>query len=526
RGEYWDEYEDDTTNVIDAKDGDDFVEGYFDSASLNGGNGNDTIIVFSGYKNATIDGGSGNDSIQIYTGSYSYWDDITEEESEIVSPSQASVNGGAGDDVIEIESTNFTLKGFLDWDDETDEIFWNTGIAWTDTISGNITVTGGAGNDTIRNTFLYAYPNGYTETYNYDTEGYEDGDFYLVSETVTYTRNATTTTYTSTLNFSDGTSRTLTRISKLVYNRLIQYADGDGDDVIEDYNVGDTLQIAGTYSTQVSGTKDVLIKIGSGSIKLLNAKGKTLNIVDGDFGGGDDDDLEYVKLTNASVSPYVAGSNVGTIDGSEATKKAFKITGNDHDNVIIGGSKNDTFTGGSGDDTFVSGVGKDIVTDYAEGDIVSIAGSIDKAAFNKNNVTFTSGKNTMTLQNVKGKKVTFVDGGGNVTKQTFGVNKLEIVDGDGSTINVANDSTVLTLDASLRTEDIVLLGNGKANTLIGGSGNDELTGGNGKDLFIYNGGDDLITDYVAGQDIIKLDGVSIQSVAYTGELESDLVLTT
>ena len=158
--------------------------------------------------------------------------------------------------------------------------------------------------------------------------------------------------------------------------------------------------------------------------------------------------------------------------------------------------------------------------------IVSIAGSINKVALNKNNVVFTSGKNTLNLQNAKGKKITFVDDDGDITKQTFGVAKLEVVNGDGSYISAENDATVITLDASERTENIALIGNSKANTLIGGSGNDELTGGKGKDYFVYNGGDDLITDYTAGQDIIKLDGVSIQSAAYTGELETDLVLTT
>ena len=158
--------------------------------------------------------------------------------------------------------------------------------------------------------------------------------------------------------------------------------------------------------------------------------------------------------------------------------------------------------------------------------IVSIAGSINKVALNKNNVVFTSGKNTLNLQNAKGKKITFVDDDGDITKQTFGVAKLEVVNGDGSYISAENDATVITLDASERTENIALIGNSKANTLIGGSGNDELTGGKGKDYFVYNGGDDLITDYKAGEDIIKLDGVSIKSAAYTGELESDLVLTT
>ena len=478
-----------------------------------------------------IDGGVGNDSIQVKMGRYWYWDDGTNESYELYS--QASVNGGADDDVIEIEAYNTTTKGSWEWDEDTGKEIWNAGTGIED-ISGIVTVKAGAGNDTIRNKFLYKYEDGHTyfnDSDYYDPSIYEDydGKPYKVSRTVTsYFKTPTTYTTVITWKMSDGTSKTSSITSNLIYNRLIQYADGDGDDVVEDYNVGDTLQIAGTYSTANSGN-DVVISVGSGSIKLVGAKGKKLNIVEGDLNPTVDPEpgvSEYIKLTNASIQSYTATDGVVTIDASERTK-VVKITGNDEDNVIIGGSKNDTFIGKGGNDTFVSDAGKDFVTDYEVGDFVSLTGDISKVAASGNNVTLTSNKGSIVLNGAKGKKVTFIDGSGNVTKQTFGVNKLNIVDGDGSTINVANDATVITLDASDRTEDIILIGNAKANTLIGGSGDDELTGGKGKDLFIYSGGDDLITDYTAGQDIIQLaNGVSIQSFTYTGDQDTDLVLQT
>lgn len=56
-----------------------------------------------------------------------------------------------------------------------------------------------------------------------------------------------------------------------------------------------------------------------------------------------------------------------------------------------------------------------------------------------------------------------------------------------------------------------LVGTGKADTLISAAGNDVLTGGNGNDTFIIaaDGSTDVITDYVAGQDVIDLSQVAL-----------------
>ena len=331
---------------------------------------------------------------------------------------------------------------------------------------------------------------------------------------------------------SDGSSDSDISTLTLIYNRLIQYADGDGDDVIEDYNVGDTLQVTdGVISSATANGSDIILNIGDGSIKLKDAAGKTITILESDGDvistvvGSSSDDLEYVKLTNADKSPYTAASTVGTIDSSARTK-AINITGNDNPNVFIGGKSAETFTGGAGNDTFVTSLGKDIVTDYSEGDVISLTGALTKTATNKNNdLTLTVGKGSINLKNAKGTKISLIDTEGNKLKQTFGVSSINIVDGDGSTINTAIDAAVITIDASTRTEDVVLIGNSKANTIIGGSGDDELTGGAGKDLFVYNGGDDIITDYKTGQDTIKLDGVTVNKAEYVGESNTDLKLT-
>ena len=58
--------------------------------------------------------------------------------------------------------------------------------------------------------------------------------------------------------------------------------------------------------------------------------------------------------------------------------------------------------------------------------------------------------------------------------------------------------------------------------MYGGSGNDTLTGGAGNDVFIYEGGKDVITDYTAGKDKIKLSSGKITKTTYSGK---DVIFT-
>ena len=63
----------------------------------------------------------------------------------------------------------------------------------------------------------------------------------------------------------------------------------------------------------------------------------------------------------------------------------------------------------------------------------------------------------------------------------------------------------------------VLKGETGNDTIYGGVGNDSLTGGAGKDIFVYDGkGNDVITDYVAGQDKIKLSNGTIKKAILSG----------
>ena len=107
----------------------------------------------------------------------------------------------------------------------------------------------------------------------------------------------------------------------------------------------------------------------------------------------------------------------------------------------------------------------------------------------------------------------------------------------GKSIDLTEYPKVKTLNASALTKAVKIVGNSLANsikggsgkdtilggdgadTIIGGKGNDTLTGGNGKDIFVYAKGDgkDVITDYTAGQDKIKITSGKITKATVSGK---------
>ncbi len=102
----------------------------------------------------------------------------------------------------------------------------------------------------------------------------------------------------------------------------------------------------------------------------------------------------------------------------------------------------------------------------------------------------------------------------------------------GNKLQASNYSkSVANIDASERTKNIKITGNDKNNSIIGGAGNDTLdggkgndtlTGGAGADVFIYSSDNDIITDYTAGEDTIKISGGSISGYSVSGD---DVILT-
>ena len=63
-------------------------------------------------------------------------------------------------------------------------------------------------------------------------------------------------------------------------NNIFQYANGDGNDVIHAYKTEDIINLtSGTVEDSSIDGSDVILKIGSGSIKLTDAVNKNITII-------------------------------------------------------------------------------------------------------------------------------------------------------------------------------------------------------------------------------------------------------
>ena len=304
---------------------------------------------------------------------------------------------------------------------------------------------------------------------------------------------------------------------------LYDYKAGDGNDLIYNFNETSTLQIGdgnGSYSSTKSGS-DIVVTVGDGKITLVGATNlSTVNIA----GKKVTPTPSTTKIyTNSDSSKVTLGSSIRVGNASKRTK-AIKLTGNELDNSLLGGSGkdtiygtdgndslvgnagndklygqngddtlwggsgNDTLKGGDGDDLFIYSAGNDVISDYAKGDKISLGAAISKSSVKGSDATFTIGKNTLTVKNGKDKELVFIDAKG--TERTIIGGAYLATDSSSSNSTLAAWREVG--DASVRTKAIKLTGNALDNSILGGSGKDSLYGDDGDDYLAGGKGNDKL----------------------------------
>ena len=335
---------------------------------------------------------------------------------------------------------------------------------------------------------------------------------------------------------------------------LIIYEDGDGEDVINGYSENNTLKIGHSYTTSLEGD-DVIITIGEGNIRLVEAAGQPLSIVNskgqvetvvideakykfnaagtavtlnsdfkgkfdlGDFdskvktvAGGAAQNNIYV-IGNANANNINGGKGKDTISGGAGNDKLYGNAGNDWieggvgNDLISGGQGNDTLkgdagtdtlTGGNGNDVFIVGKndGSNIITDYTVGqDKIKISsGAISASSLNGSDVVLKVGKGSITVKNGKGKKITVTDASGNTTSKIYdGTDETTTLKLTNTSDSVAKaESKIRVVDASKRTKAVKITGNTLANSISGSSANDTVYGGGGTDSILGNSGNDKL----------------------------------
>jgi Ca2+-binding RTX toxin-like protein len=372
---------------------------------------------------------------------------------------------------------------------------------------------------------------------------------------------------------------------------LFEFDRGDGRDTITDFRNGeDRIEIddlnGAAIQSLINGARqvgnDVVITISSGSsITLQNFQLADLDL--SDFAGVTPPPPAPAPAPSIPAPAPVRGRD---IDG---TTRADRLQGGAGNDTLDGGRGNDVLTGGAGADLFEfdRGDGRDTITDFRNGEdrieIDDLNGAAIQSLINGarqvgNDVVITiSSGSSITLQNfqladldlsdfagvrpppsppaptpspsipapapVQGRDINGTSradrlegGAGNDDIEGRGGNDLLIggagndeIDGDqGNDLLFGGDGRD---DLEGGSGDDQLDGGAGADWLEGGRGNDILTGGAGADVFEFERGDgrDRITDFVDGEDRLKIDDYSalqIQSlIAGAQQVGSDVVLS-
>ena len=454
-----------------------------------------------------------------------------------------------------------------------------TGTAAANSIkggSGADTISGGLGNDTVSlggGADVYIYSGG-----NDLIQDYAAADkIKLASASITgaslSSSNVILTTNKGNITVKGGKGKAITVIDKNGTTTTKTYPEST---VPAGISVSGAIL---TASSSFTGSKIDLADYASTVTKVnASALSRGVSIIGGakanSLKGGKGADT----LDGGSGNDTLYGGNGNDIlYGGAGADKLYSEAGND---TLYGGAGNDTFTGSNGSDVFVYESGNDLIADYKAGEdkIKLASASITGASLSSSNVILATSKGNITVKGGKGKAVTVIDKNGKETTNVYPLDTMPAglsydsakkvltvgTSYGGAAIDLANFATTTkTVDASAFKKKISITGNnlgdsikggsgadtltggtkadtiygGTGNdkiyggtgadklfgdagndTLYGGTGNDTLTGGAGKDVFVYGSGDgkDVIADYTASQDKIKISSGKISGTSYSG----------
>ena len=487
------------------------IEGSFNSDTLSGQGGNDTIV--DGFGDDTLSGGDGNDVLSGFE-------------------DKDTLNGDAGND---------TLRG----GDDVDVLNGGDGNDTLDGGAGADTMTGGAGNDVY---LVDAAGDTVDESTGSGIDTIQASTSYVMFGHVTGVVENLILTGTASINASgDFSNNTITGNA--------------GDNQLDGFRGADTL-IGGlgddTYFINSSDDKVVenlnqgIDTVESTISVMLGANLENLILNDIFDINGTGNTLDNTITGNSGNNTLDGGTGNDTLLGNDG---ADTLTGDAGNDVLDGGTNNDVMIGGAGNDTYFMDSIVDRVEEAANGGTDTIETTLNGLNLslsapgidftNIENLTFlSSAANTGTgnlLANTiigNGGADTLdggagndrLDGGGGVDTLTGGLgNDVFVVDNfNDKTIEAAGEGHDLVLSSATFTlaaevEDLTLTGTGAIdgagnglanvitgntanNNLFGADGNDTLSGGDGNDTLDGGSGKDSMAGG-AGQDTYAVDDV-------------------
>ena len=521
------------TVVIDAGGGDDSVtilaidSGFNATIDVRGGSGDDAVnaaaiasglLVNGDAGNDTITGGSGNDTLN-------GGDDDDQ------------LSGGGGNDALNGGSGNDTSNGGTG----TDTLNGGNGDDLLSGGGGNDTLDGGAGTDTVAESGDVDFDINASSLTGVGTDQFSDIeqasltggdsantiDASLFTGPVTVTAGAGNDTVIGSDNddqiFGDGDNDSLLggqgndTVNGGADDDEVFGGEGDdfvlggaGSDTVDGENGNDDIRGQAGDDLLVGGQGNDTIDGGDGTDSLSESGNVDFTLTDVSLVGAGNDqlaNLEHVDIAGGfsanSIDASAFSGNV-ILRGFGGADTLIAGSGND---ILIGYSGQDSLVGNSGDDTLLGSAGSDILVGGDGNDrLRGQGGSRDQLFGGSGNDELDGGAGSDTLRGGDGQDTLIGDSGNDFMSGGAGDDNLlggsgaDILNGDDGQDTLIGESGNDQLNGDAG--DDSLLGEEGVDTLDGGDDDDTLVGGDGDDVLFGQSGNDGL-DGGAGNDIVN-----------------------
>jgi Ca2+-binding RTX toxin-like protein len=452
-------------DLLDGLSGNDLLRGGTGNNTLNGGAGDDTLRVDSSIGDNLLGGGHGNDFLDTFR-QYYYYANRSPSYSIIGVSGNNTLNGGAGDDTLRVDSS--IGDNLLDGGDGNDSLLTSfisdeKGNLITDS-NGSNTLNGGTGDDILR---------GGGSTGNDLLSGGEGNDFLDISGFSKAEKYDTYILLSSGNNLLDG---------------------GAGDDILNaEYSSGNNLLYGGAGNDGLSASYDSrgnnLLDGGDGNDFLLALRASGNNTLNGGAGddtlrvnsstgdnllnGGDGNDSFYIDTSfpdtidsglvtqivdGGKGDDYLSVDNSNTITFNAITNigvitaSRYRVIYKNIERFNISGTYNDDYIVGSdGNDTLYTGYGGNDTIDGGKGDDLL---RVDYSVYS----------------NPTGAIITTIDATTNIGAITAGTNRVSYKNIERFNIS------------GTQYDDYIVATDGSDTLSTGYGGNDTIDGGKGDDL--------------------------------------------
>ena len=523
-------------NVITTGSGDDIIQGNAGADTIVAGAGNDTVDYWGA--EVSIDGGTGNNTLIVR--SVSGLSSVN-----LAAAAGTDITGGDSISVRNFQNLDSSAVGnslTVTGSSAVNNITTGSGVDTIDGGGGADVISAGAGNDavTYRGTEVSIDAGTATDTLVLAT----GGGITAVNFSVAAGVDQTTGDTVAVSNFEYLNAGAMTSgVTVTGSTGRNDVTTGSGDDIIDGNGGADNIIAGAGNDTVTYRGSESTVDGGAGTNTLVMQAAAAVNLVNADQTTGD-----LVTVTNFQ--------NVN----ASALSTAISITGSAGANIITGGSGADTIDGNGGADSLSGGIGDDSIAyygaetavdggtgtntlvlhsattvnlggaDQTTGDSVNVINFLNAdaslvsatvsmtgtAAAN----TLTGGSGNDTIDGAGGADVinagggndtvtyrateTSIDGGAGtdmlVLAATGGVTAINLAvaaGADQTTGDSAGIANFESVNAGIFTTALTVTASSVANTITTGSGNDIIDGGGGADVISAGIGNDTVSYYGA-----------------------------